>query len=539
MAAAFSRVSAMSDTPENGGSSGFGAILDEMFEGRPWCPRADPDSGPEDRLGTLAKSVDQEPRKTGIKTTTQTEDEYRRKRRQRYALQRVAAKLIPEERVSKCRWTVQRMDEPVELMLVGSRSFYSGLQTCGSVWHCPVCSQRISETRRDEMNRLLIWARENGYTPVMLTLTASHSRDDELADQLARMKKAKKRLRQRREWRRLKDRIIGTVTATEVTHGRNGWHSHFHEILIVDLDSAEIVVAQEKLTEAYVSKETWYGLSKTGRKDVKQRVVKARKALREHRDVVETEILDDFQSLVQPWLACLRGYGLDGLAERAVHLAGASFTGEYVTKWGAGEEVTLGSKKNSRKGRTPMELLTDHGVHHDSRAGEYWIEYAEAFKGKRQLVWSRGLKDLAGIDDVDDADAAEDGEEEPEEEIVMAMIDAGTWQGAEYEVGCRYRRVTVMETAERTRDPGQVHRVIYDLSSDHDDPGPVDPGDVVDKSDESPESPRQEPPEDDQKTPEGPPRSGEDPESSCEQGHFSSLEASLADPFPPPMPGGP
>lgn len=526
----------MSDTPKNGGSSEYFALFDEMFEGRAYYPRTELEKGSERPLGTLAKSVDQNSEKSGVKRSTQAEDEYRKKRRQRYALQRVAAKLVPEERVSKCRWTVQRMDQPVELTLVGARSFYSGLQTCSSVWHCPVCSQRISETRRDEMNRLLIWARDKGYTPIMLTLTASHSRDDELADQLERMKKAKKRLRQRREWRQLKDRIIGTVTATEVTHGRNGWHSHFHEILIVDLDSAEIVIAQEKLTETYVSKKTWYGLSKTGRKDVKERVVKARKALRQHRDTVETEILDDFQSLVQPWLACLRGYGLDGLSERAFHLAGASFTGEYVTKWGAGEEVTLANRKSSRKGRTPLELLTDYSVQGDERAGDHWIEYAMAFKGRRQLVWSQGLKHEAGIDDVDDADAAEDGAEEEAEEITMALIDASTWQGDMFEVGCRYRRVSLMETAEKTRDPARVHQVIYDVSGDHDDVGPVVPDEVIDKSDDG--SP-QEPPEDDQKTSEGPPRSGEVPKSSCEQAHFASGSALLADDLPSAMSGGP
>ena len=99
---------------------------------------------------------------------------------------------------------------------------------------CPCCGRRISETRRGELNALLGWARERGLIPIMVTLTARHGIRDRLADQLEAMKVAKRRLRQRREWRSLKGRIAGTVTATEVTHGQNGWHTHFHEILLMD-----------------------------------------------------------------------------------------------------------------------------------------------------------------------------------------------------------------------------------------------------------------------------------------------------------------
>lgn len=40
----------------------------------------------------------------------------------------------------------------------------------------------------------------------------------------------------------------------------------------------------------------------------------------------------------------------------------------------------------------------------DQIASKLFQEYAEATHGQRQLVWSRGLKDLFNIEQVDDSD---------------------------------------------------------------------------------------------------------------------------------------
>ena len=41
----------------------------------------------------------------------------------------------------------------VELNLLkeANRAFYKGLQTCGSVWTCPICANKIQEIRRQEI----------------------------------------------------------------------------------------------------------------------------------------------------------------------------------------------------------------------------------------------------------------------------------------------------------------------------------------------------------------------------------------------------
>jgi hypothetical protein len=79
------------------------------------------------------------------------------------------------------------------------------------------------------------------------------------------------------------------------------------------------------------------------------------------------------------------------------------------------------------KGRTPWHLLAiSAGLIEDSifskgQARAKWLEYAHVFKGRRQLVWSRGLKAKAGIAERTDEEVAAAAEEaalhEPRQEI--------------------------------------------------------------------------------------------------------------------------
>lgn len=341
-------------------------------------------------LGNTAKSVDQ-----------LSKDEAARARRAKaFKLQRTAAGLLPQERVGLCRWAVISRQKGVDVHLTtydegAVRASFAGLQTCGSVWLCPCCSRRISETRRGELNGLLAWAREQGLQPVMITLTARHGVRDNLAGQLDAMKRAKQRLRQRREWRAIKDRISGTVTATEVTHGVNGWHTHFHEILLIAA-------------------------------------------------VDEAAALDILAGLDRVWRACLLGVGLSG-GRAAWQAQGAAAAGRYVAKWGAGEELTLSGAKEGRKsGRTPMQLLEDADAA-DETAGKLWQVYGLAFKGRRQLVWSPGLKLAAGIGEKSDEDAAKDETQEDGEAAPLLHIESQDWSR---KGGAKYRRARILDAAE-------------------------------------------------------------------------------------------
>ena len=309
---------------------------------------------------------------------------------------------------------------------------FGGLQTCGSVWLCPICGKRISETRRGELNQLLAWAREQGLRPVMLTLTARHRHGDDLKQQLAAMKKAKQRLRQRKAWRRIKGRIVGTVTATEVTHGKNGWHTHFHEILLIQPTDCEI--EQTRAIRAELAK-----MPKGKEKNEAFDTEGAR---------IEREAMKVLDGLAKVWRACLTGVGLSG-GRAAWHVQGAAAAGRYVTKWGAGEEMTLSSAKTGQgKGRTPLQLLS--AAHDgDEEAGKLWQVYGIAFKGARQLVWSPGLKARAGIGEVSDEDAAQDERQDDAEDAgALLNIEHDDWVGGAVRLGARHRRGRILDAAE-------------------------------------------------------------------------------------------
>lgn len=337
-----------------------------------------------------------------------------RGRSDRFRWQRHAAGLLGgQHRVGLCRWSVVSKEAGVDMVSSSygegpDRVHFDGLQTCGSVWACPCCSARISETRREEMGRLLSWARANGYHVRMVTLTCRHGQDDDLADLMVRMKGrtgnkakgiqtfrgAKQRMADDRRYRdHVKPHVIGSVTATEVTGGgAHGWHPHMHMILILDDDI-------------------------------------------------------DLTPMRDAWLGSLRGAGLEG-SGRGWDVRAADETGRYIAKWGAAEELALsGQKKGRSTGRTPMQLLAASSDDGDRAAGELWAEYATVFHGLRQLVWSKGLKALAGIDEIEDEEAAKDQQQDGQQETARANIPHHVWRSGVASPRSD-RRADVLERAE-------------------------------------------------------------------------------------------
>jgi hypothetical protein len=209
------------------------------------------------------------------------------------------------------------------------------------------------------------------------------------------MKNAKRSLRQRKIWRDMG--VEASITATEITNGlKAGWHPHFHEILFMRADSEKEAVARVK-------------------------------------------------AIHSAWLSCLRKQGLDGAAA-ALQVQGASAAGQYVGKWGAAEELTLGTQKRARgKGRSINDLLelADAG---EKREMALWLEYFNATSGRRrrQLVWSPGLKEKVGIDEVSDEDAAgEESDDMQDPEPAIVWNDNSSWRKA------RPQMVNMMEALEK------------------------------------------------------------------------------------------
>ena len=343
--------------------------------------------------------------------------------------------------VCLCGWT-KIAGKTVELYRAeskdGARAFYKGLAKCGLRWVCPLCTRAASEKARETLNDALAAAREHGFVPVLITLTARHHAGMSLADFWDRLSTAEKQLKDVQGWRRMKalnGPMVGFAKAIEATHGRNGWHPHFHLLMVMRADS-------------------------------------------------EAEAIEAVQWIREAWLEQLEGVGLDGRSpaalRRAFDVQGAAEAGSYVTKWGAAEELALSNAKTGRSGgRTPWQLLRDARtaeVEQDRRrAAALWWEFVQVFKGAHQVRLSPSLKALVA-DYREDHPPAED-EDRPEVQPVFGFSDL------EWEVG-RWRRTMMREAVEDVPVDQAREAVLAALLSDRcdrDDLLPIeeDPGALV------------------------------------------------------------
>lgn len=289
-------------------------------------------------------------------------------------------------RVVKCKWvqvkpTVDIMHDKAE-----NKAHYCNLTSCGSVWSCPVCAERIQEVRRQEVFKSVEWAKANGLQPVMVTLTTPHYEHQTCGELLKGLSKAHRYLVSGKRWVNFKKRIgfEGMIRSLETLYGDSGWHSHFHIL--------------------------WFVSPDTDLEDIKDYV------------------LDRWESACQKQGLIPRGK-LRAFRKHSVKVDVAHNSGEYlakqddekhVSKWGVDREITKGMAKRS-DGRLlhPFELATAWGEYGLEKCAYLFMEYIAAFKGKAQIFWTHGLKDRVGLNDVSDQDASEKESEEAEKVLSM------------------------------------------------------------------------------------------------------------------------
>lgn len=268
----------------------------------------------------------------------------------RWGLLTAVQEVLPRShRVNNCFRKRVSSDGSVDIVKgVDDRYHYKGLQTCGSVWVCPICSARVSRKRQQELKAALDSARSQGLRVFMLTLTAPHTIADDIGPLLAKLTTARRLLRNRKVWKRLASSwgLAGSVRDLEVMHGANGWHVHFHELLFV-----------------------------TG-------------------DVPDS----DYAEVLEAWQAACITAKLDAPNSHGVDIRDGSAADRYVAKWGFAEEITLSHSKTGQTATsyTPWGLLA-RAAYGEKYARDLFRAYALAINGKRQLVWSDGLRDLLGL----------------------------------------------------------------------------------------------------------------------------------------------
>jgi replication protein len=291
-----------------------------------------------------------------------SDEEVQEQRLLKWALQAEARYILPDERVAHCLRQVNPMAACVEVLHSPEHrvAHYKSLIICGSVWMCPLCAAKISERRREELERAISRHIDQNGAVFMATYTIAHSRFDDLSRLLQAFLRAKKRIKQGEYAQRRKRvfGIVGTISVLEVTWSTlNHWHPHSHELIFT---MQPINTMNERAYEADV------------------RVAWERAAAREDLHMNE------------------HGYKLDKTFGAVADYV-AKFGHEPLGKpWGVESEMTKGHLK---RGRGPVEHLTPFGLlYHINQGNEELIpvfrDYARWFKGKHQLNWSSGLRAL-------------------------------------------------------------------------------------------------------------------------------------------------
>lgn len=338
--------------------------------------------------------------------------EYATRRIERFALQEMARSILREmiERNGKMTY-VHQVRNCLRAKITkkkGVTLFYNvereqanfgNLQRCYSVWNCPICSMTITEGRRSELKQgLANWIDAGGHA-YLATFTNSHHRGDNLDQLLTGQKKAFVKFWEKTKVKEMLKRLgyKGRIVATEVTWGeQNGWHPHYHMILFFDHE-------------------------------------------------INEQGLQTFLAL-QWQEACIKaGLKAPDLIH-GVDVRNGTRAAEYVSKWGLEEEVTKGHLKKGLNGSlTPFDLL--RGASTNNHFKTLFKQFADVFKGKQQLVWSKGLKELLGIKQVTDEQLIEETEKTS---VEVSELGDMIWQLIlKYE-----KRAHVLELVERDYQDG-------------------------------------------------------------------------------------
>lgn len=404
-------------------------------------------------LGNTAKSASQEGEQLSVKTTQKTtisnpstklssvvkvDNDKQRERKRKYSLQSKIRNIYIAEgkkrglkyvtdyhRTAHCKHSISN-NGIVQIWLGQgfkrdtTNAYYTGLQTCGSVWTCPVCAARIQEQRREEIAKAINYKYEHGKQAVMITFTFPHYKQDNLKDLLKKQAKALKYFKSGAGFVKFKSSVgfAGLIRSLEITYSTaNGWHPHTHELFFVDKG------VDKKEFESFVLMRWLDSCKKAG--------------------LVTEEQEDDFLA-------------------HSIRIIFECRASDYLAKydssknWGIDREIAKASSKHGKKSGYHPFRLADEGMI------EQFIEYTDAIKGKAQLFWSRGLKDEVGITDVEDGDIAE--AEVQEEDRLIVTIDSIDWLYIIRELDMRSE---LLDLAEEGRNADYFFSILDEIDRKH------------------------------------------------------------------------
>lgn len=230
------------------------------------------------------------------------------------------------------------------------KHYYSGLMQCGHTWTCPFCAETAAREKETTINLVVDKVIDEGLNLSHVVFTLYHDHKMSLESLFAQFKKVIRTMKNRKPFKTWKKQngIIGDIKAYEVRLGENGWHLHSHYCFISDK-----FITEKTLSELFpMFQEASIGI--TTRKP----------------------------------------------SEKAFFCREAFFddTARYLTKWSPGKELAIEESKTGTWSESFWKLVensTNNCLY--SRAKVY--EYCQATKKQRRIVFSKGLKKWAGIEE--------------------------------------------------------------------------------------------------------------------------------------------
>lgn len=340
---------------------------------------------------------------------TEREEKRAKKREKRYRVRNEIRRVTTVDRLKKCGHTpIDKGGVVVRSTFTnaGPRAGYSGLSTCGSVWSCPVCSAKISAQRSEDIKQVLKTAQRRGYSVAMVTLTVRHHKGHTLKEVWDAVACGWKSVTTGSGWLadQLRFKIQGWVKAVEVTHGSNGWHVHVHTLVIFKGQELEA-----NLLGARIFKRWQKGLSKKG-----------------------------FTAEVAHGLDVGFAKGGDSAGKLSTYLAK---TGDMLA-----QEAALGQFKEARNGnRTPFQIALSFFDTGDMADLALWHEWEKFSHGRRQMGWSKGLREWAQLEESEKSDEEIASEEIGSSDDDLVLLPGDSWR----DVRARNLEARVLEMAEK------------------------------------------------------------------------------------------
>jgi hypothetical protein len=257
---------------------------------------------------------------------------------------------------------------------------FTGVQTCGHIWTCPVCAPKIRQERAVEIDQAMQqWlGMRFDQAPgavLFLTLTMPHDFGDELPKMFSTQKAAWSNVFSGRRWQDDKKQFGAAhyIRAWDCTHGANGWHPHAHAVIFATRipNALELIELEDRLYDRWARAIEDSGYRRPTRANgIKLELARSR----------------------------------EDLAKYVAQLAVVSENNDECRI--ALEVARTDLKEGRKRSRTPFEILRDFATSGDCADLDLWHEWEAATPGKHAIQWSRGLRALVDVAERTDEEIA-------------------------------------------------------------------------------------------------------------------------------------